>query len=67
MTRDDRNDDTLYQDPDLAQFYDLANAWGPDQDFCKDLARNADSVLDLGCGTGRLAADLAADPKEARQ
>ena len=52
-------DDPLYQNPDLAQFYDLVNAWGPDQDFCTALARDARSVLDLGCGTGQLAASLA--------
>ncbi len=49
----------LYDDPGLAQFYDLANRWGPDFDFCRHLARDASSVLDLGCGTGELAAALA--------
>lgn len=54
-------DDPLYRDPDLAQFYDLENGWAADFDFCMDLARNAASVLDLGCGTGELAAALAQD------
>ncbi len=51
--------DRLYHDPDLAGFYDLENGWGPDFDYCAELARNAASVLDLGCGTGQLAARLA--------
>ena len=52
-------EDDLYQDPDLARFYDLENEWGPDLDYCVRLAEEARSVLDLGCGTGRLAASLA--------
>ena len=51
--------DTLYQDPELAQFYDPANGWGADFDYCLQLAEGARSVLDLGCGTGQLAARLA--------
>jgi len=53
------SDDRLYDDPDLVQFYDLENGWGPDFDFCTRLAEDAKSVLDLGCGTGELAAKLA--------
>ncbi len=53
-------DDRLYADPDLVQFYDLDNVWGPDDDWCVRFAEGARSVLDLGCGTGRLAAALAA-------
>ena len=48
----------LYQDPALAHFYDLSNGWGPDFDFCVAMAEGAQSVLDLGCGTGELAAHL---------
>lgn len=48
----------LYNDPDLTQFYDIANRWWLDFDLCAKLARHADSVLDLGCGTGELAAAL---------
>lgn len=50
--------DLLYHDPDLVQFYDLENEDGADFAFCLDLARGAGSVLDLGCGTGQLAAAL---------
>ena len=51
--------DRLYDDPELVRFYDLENRWGPDNDFCAGLAGRARSFLDLGCGTGRLAAELA--------
>ncbi|MPZ08953.1 MAG: methyltransferase domain-containing protein [Kiloniellaceae bacterium] len=51
--------DPLYADPDLVSFYDLENGWGADFDFCAGLAAEARSVLDLGCGTGQLAAGLA--------
>lgn len=51
----------LYDDPELADFYDLENAWGRDFDFCARLAQEARSVLDLGCGTGELAAKLSED------
>lgn len=50
--------DRLYHDPDLVQFYDLENEGGADFAFCRELARDAGSVLDLGCGTGQLAAAL---------
>ncbi len=54
-------DDPLYRDPDIARFYDLENGWREDLAFCTGLAEGCGSVLDLGCGTGRLAARLAAD------
>lgn len=53
--------DRLFTDPDLAQFYDVDNGWSADCDYCCRLAEDARSVLDLGCGTGLLAAALAAD------
>jgi SAM-dependent methyltransferase len=59
MTHHEPTPDNLYQDPELAQFYDLANGWGADFDYCLQLAQDARSVLDLGCGTGQLAARLA--------
>ena len=49
----------LYDDPDLAQFYDPACHPRDDFAYCTALAKDARSVLDLGCGTGELAAALA--------
>lgn len=51
--------DRLYSDPDLVQFYDIENERGVDFDYCVRFAGDARSVLDLGCGTGQLAAALA--------
>jgi SAM-dependent methyltransferase len=59
----DPADDRLYRDPALAQFYDVANQWGVDFDYCVSLASDAISVLDLGCGTGQLASALARNQK----
>lgn len=50
--------DRLFDDRDLAGFYDLENGWGADLAFCRGLAAGAGSVLDLGCGTGELAIAL---------
>ncbi|WP_137154095.1 class I SAM-dependent methyltransferase [Rhizobium sp. FKL33] len=47
-----QEDDRLYSDPRLVDFYDLENGWGPDTRYCAELARTAGSVLDFGCGTG---------------
>lgn len=52
------DDDRLYRDPQLTDFYDLENGWAPDTEYCRALAAAATSVLDLGCGTGLLAAAL---------
>jgi SAM-dependent methyltransferase len=54
------DEDRLYHDPALADFYDLENGWerSPDFAYCHALAAEASSVLDLGCGTGALAAAL---------
>ncbi len=56
----DTAEDRLYADRHLAQFYDLDNGWGADLDYCLDLARDARSVLDLGCGTGSFLSRLPA-------
>ncbi len=50
--------DRLYTDPRLVDFYDADNGWADDQEYCAGLARDAASVLDLGCGTGRFCAGL---------
>lgn len=50
--------DLLYGDPDLATFYDSENGWRDDTRCCRAFAEQAASVLDLGCGTGLLAAAL---------
>jgi hypothetical protein len=36
--------DRLYDDPDLAQFYDLENGWAADLDYCR--SRFSNSRLD---------------------
>lgn len=59
MSDSEPAEDKLYRDSELAQFYDLDNEWGPDLDYCARLATDARSVLDVGCGTGRLLACLA--------
>ncbi len=58
MPLQDDTDDQLYRDQHLVQFYDLENSWGPDQAYCLTLASEAQSVLDLGCGTGQFIAGL---------
>ena len=50
--------DRLFGDPKLVQFYDAENGWADDTRHCLGLAEQAASVLDLGCGTGLLAAAL---------
>lgn len=50
-----------YTDPRLAAVYDTLNPPGEDTRFYLDLAgEGPKAVLDMGCGTGRLACDLAA-------
>lgn len=50
MAEPEYSDD--YADPRLAVFYDQLNPWGPDRDFYLELVLSAESVLDVGCGTG---------------
>jgi SAM-dependent methyltransferase len=54
--------DDHYTDPRLAALYDLENSGRDDMDFYLALADEvgAGDVVDLGCGTGVLAVDLAA-------
>lgn len=59
MTPTSPSEGAHYDDPDLVSFYDLENGWRADFDFCAGLAGEAKSVLDLGCGTGELAAGIA--------
>ncbi|GGQ57986.1 methyltransferase [Streptomyces asoensis] len=53
--------DHSFADLTLAALYDSINPWGPDDDFYLDLVASAGSVLDVGCGTGRLLARARAD------
>ena len=50
--------DRLYHDPALVRFYDQENSGGDDLAWCRAMAAGAGSLLDLGCGTGALAASL---------
>ena len=54
--------DPLHGEYDDAALYDAENDWGPDDDFYRALAAETGGpILDLACGTGRLARVLAAD------
>ena len=48
--------DRQFADPDLAALYDLFHPWGQrgDFDFYLPMVMSAESVLDVGCGTGLL-------------
>ncbi|MCW8383143.1 class I SAM-dependent methyltransferase [Streptomyces justiciae] len=45
-----------FADLSLAALYDSLHPWGPGDDFYAGLVMSASSVLDVGCGTGRLLA-----------
>ena len=53
---------TADYDPRMVDLYDEDNPDGPDHDYYRSLARDADAwtILDLGCGTGLLTVSLAA-------
>lgn len=55
------NENGIYYDPEIAQFYDGSDRARPDFNFCRELAKDADAILDLGCGTGDLAISLATE------
>jgi SAM-dependent methyltransferase len=44
----------MYSDADAAALYNALNPWGPSDDFYVALAMASPSVLDVGCGTGRM-------------
>ncbi len=44
----------MYSDDEVAALYDVLNAWGPSDDFYLALVMEAQSALDVGCGTGAL-------------
>jgi SAM-dependent methyltransferase len=50
----------VYSDADAAALYDVLNPWGPEHSagdrFYHELVMSADSVLDVGCGTGTMLA-----------
>ncbi|MFN8655766.1 MAG: class I SAM-dependent methyltransferase [Candidatus Obscuribacterales bacterium] len=47
--------DVHYEDPRLAQIYDLDSGWSEDRDFYLALPVKAEQhILDMGCGTGLL-------------
>ncbi|MFT4510927.1 class I SAM-dependent methyltransferase [Caballeronia sp. 15711] len=50
---------TLYTDPRLVALYDTLNPFAADTDFYLALAAGKQRVIDLGCGTGLLACELA--------
>ncbi|MDR5764603.1 MULTISPECIES: bifunctional 2-polyprenyl-6-hydroxyphenol methylase/3-demethylubiquinol 3-O-methyltransferase UbiG [unclassified Caballeronia] len=49
----------LYDDPRLVALYDVLNPFAADTAFYLALAQSARHVVDLGCGTGLLACELA--------
>ena len=44
----------MFSDDDVAALYDRLNPWEPSDDFYLSFVLEAGSVLDVGCGTGRL-------------
>ncbi|TVR75698.1 MAG: methyltransferase domain-containing protein, partial [Sphaerobacteraceae bacterium] len=44
--------EAVYDDPAIAELYELLNAWAVSDDFYLDWVMASESVLDVGCGTG---------------
>jgi SAM-dependent methyltransferase len=44
--------EAIYDDPAIADLYELLNAWADSDDFYLEWVMGAESVLDVGCGTG---------------
>jgi SAM-dependent methyltransferase len=44
----------VYSDDEAAALYEVLNTWGPSDEFYLELVMGAESVLDVGCGTGAL-------------
>ena len=61
MNELDAKKDRLYQDAGLVQFYDIENGLAADWEYCAAMAEDANSVLDIGCGTGSFLTYLTGD------
>jgi len=44
----------VYSDEQAAALYEVLNPWGPGDDFYLGLVMDAESVVDVGCGTGAI-------------